>query len=94
MMTRAPKLPINTCPAIDGIIKECKAAMQDADWSMKSDDIESLKSALEDARRVFDDVISEIEELRDANSALREYGEFYKDMYDETLSELEAKEAA
>lgn len=64
-----PKLPRQTCPAIDDIIK-CS----------------------ENVISMAENIVSDIERLRDANSALREYGEYWKEQYDDLMSDYEKLE--
>lgn len=84
----APQLPKQTCPAIDAIIKQCKNAQSDISYAIqREDEVDELKTILQNLGYYFKDIASDIEDLRDANSALREYGEYWKARYEELEEE-------
>jgi len=72
---RPPELPRETCPKIDAIILSCKEARED---------IAKMARELDVLDDKFASIIDDIEELRKANSALREYGIYYKELWDLT----------
>jgi len=94
-MVGEPKLPKETCPAIDAIIKQCQRELDSIKYAIKrEDDADELKYILDSVGDTLRDIISDIEDLRKANSDLREYGAYYKELFDEAVSELEAVEQA
>lgn len=88
----APVLPKETCPAIDAIIKQCKDARYDIGWAIRrEEEPDKLISALENMEDYFRYIESDIEDLRKANSALREYGEYWKEQYEELEASKESQ---
>jgi hypothetical protein len=76
-------LPDYTCPKIDIIIKELKAATKSINSSSKYEEPEDLKSTIEDIDRALWDTDSTVEKVREDNALLRECAVTWKCKYEE-----------
>jgi hypothetical protein len=75
---RKPELPPETCYKIDEMITYCKQARQV---------ISVIVGLLDELDSRFIQITDDVEELRKANSGLREYGVYYKEKLNEVLKE-------
>ncbi len=75
----APKQPPQTCPAINSIQKDCKEGVEL---------MEKAAEGIESARDFFASIIREIEELREQNEKLRDFGDYYYERCQELESEV------
>lgn len=82
----AGKIPPQTCPAIDKAIKAVNAAEKCCSLAQKEDVAEDAHSLAYDAEYELGSVESDLEELRDQNSALREHMEFWKKQCEDVIA--------
>lgn len=76
-----PTLPRNTCPAIDSVKKRILEAERLARSSQSPEDAEHILGCI---LNTLSGEADSLEELRDANSKLRECAEYWKKMYEES----------
>lgn len=76
-------LPDYTCPKLDKILKELKSVQRSINSSIKCDEIDEFKSIIEDIDRDLCDTDSTVEEVRVANSLLRDCAINWKCKYEE-----------
>lgn len=85
------RLPPNTCPLIDAVIKDINNAIS---YAIKNyTDLEEYYSALEDISWALDGLEDKLEEIRRANSSLRSEAEdaiAKVEVLEKELSELES----
>lgn len=94
-MSETPKLPIPTCPDIDRVIHWIRRALKAAEDALRADPNEQTEELAKEVETALDGWDSTLEELREANSGLRVYGEYWKDEADKRtakVDELEERE--
>ena len=82
----------NTCPDIDYIINAIKTSetlAKDFYYNLKDKTIDEIEDSFRDMHHELSDLESKLEELRDANSALRSWGETLEEENNELINELE-----
>lgn len=84
------KLPKNTCPDIDRVLKAINTAIELCDCELDTDNFNEIDRAI----RILNDIASELhgmdsilECIREANSTLRGAAEHYMDAFDELESQ-------
>lgn len=75
----------HTCPDINKVIKWLNAAIDEANNGLKIEDIDDIKATFKEILYHLDGIESLVEDLRDSNSELRDWG---NDLY-ERNQELE-----
>lgn len=86
------KLPNNTCPDIDKIIKSINDAMEMCDVTLDTDDVSEVQRAiniLNDIEYELRDLEDLLEGLRKDNATLREAAHFYRDKFEELEQQVE-----
>lgn len=78
-----------TCPDIDKIIKAIKNAVRYAEDGEKNDDFMAKDSYFYDIKTELWNIESQLEDLRNANSKLREWGESESDRADKAENNLD-----
>lgn len=73
------KLPPNTCPMIDRVKKALEEAYSLAYSECDDEDVEDLQSTLRRIEHILQGEADILEDIRDANSALRQAAEYYRD---------------
>lgn len=76
----------NTCPSIDTAIKLLEDAMSDLNDALKCDNLDDMKWDIEHAHSRLADI--DLEDLRDQNGKLREWGENLSNKNDDLESEI------
>jgi ribosomal protein S7 len=77
-----PKMPPQTCPMIDDVIKIIDAAYQIVEDTSGSDDIEELQTAIREASHQLRGESARMEPIRDANLALRNAAEYWREKFE------------
>jgi len=83
----APRIPKHTCPLIDEVIDIIEEAFKIADKAEDSDEPEDWKQALHDIRHRLSGEAKKLEPIRDANLALRNAAEYWREKAEE-LAEI------
>lgn len=77
----------NTCPDIDKLIKRYDSIMKIIKGYNQIEDVDTLKDIISDVENELYNFDSVLEDLRSANSALRDWGNDCISAYDEMESE-------
>jgi hypothetical protein len=85
---RTQRIPDQTCPDIDSVIKTVKQCERLASYSQRSDNAEELRDALRSIEWDLSEIPAEMETLREANESLRDLGRTWAEIAAEPLKAL------
>jgi predicted nucleic acid-binding Zn-ribbon protein len=86
------KMPDQSCPHIDKVIRSLAKAEKTLNSADKNDEPEGLLEIISDAESELWDLDSELEEVRSINEGLRDHAEFWKKKCEAALAYLESRE--
>jgi len=83
--------PEHQCPKADRMIKSLRSADKNLENALKMEDVDDVISYIVDAQDNLHAVDDEVDELREAVSDVRDWGQAWKDAYKDLLYELRNK---